>query len=168
MSGERELTRLVILDGVAWPAGSVPPAEVAARITNPLCWQAVEDEPGLPWGPEGTPKVSTASQPVIPAAPATGITNLDEKSGDSAVPDASPGTVIARSDLEYPVGEYPLADDKGDQAQAGPEVLEPPRSGQGASTAAWQTFARQHEVEVASDATRSEIIAACQDAGVIQ
>ncbi|MFD3517710.1 hypothetical protein [Streptomyces sp. NPDC058657] len=53
-------------------------------------------------------------------------------------------------------------DDQADQGQA------PPRSGRGSGVEAWRAFATQHDVEVADDATREDIIAACEAAGVIE
>ncbi|MFI9600330.1 hypothetical protein ACIHCX_10695 [Streptomyces sp. NPDC052043] len=44
----------------------------------------------------------------------------------------------------------------------------PPRSGRGSGIDAWRRFAEQHEVEVAADASREDIIAACEAAGVVE
>jgi hypothetical protein len=178
----RALTRLVILDGEVWPVGSVPPAAVAERIRNPKCWAPVEDEPELPWGPEGMPAVGTASTPVVPAQPASGIPNLQEKTGDSAVIPARPGTPIARDPAEVsgqafanggPVREPGPAEDDSAQlhdrvavddetaAADSPSALlsEPPRSGRGASTAAWRAYAQQFGAEVPDDAEKLRSIA---------
>ncbi len=38
----RALARSVVIDGVSYVAGDVPPPEVAARITNPKAWPAEE------------------------------------------------------------------------------------------------------------------------------
>jgi hypothetical protein len=178
VSEGRELTRLVILDGQVWPAGSTPPAEVAARIKNPLCWRPVEDDPPLPWGPEGMPSISTASSPVIPAEPARGIPNLDEKAGDSAVVGASTGSVIGRAETDHPLTEpeqpEPAAEPKlldriaVDDDEAPPLLQEPPRSGKGASEAAWRQYAQSYGVQVPEGADRADIIAACKDAGLIK
>lgn len=176
MSDGRELTRLVILDGQVWPAGSVPPAEVAARIKNPLCWQPVEDDPPLPWGPEGMPSVSTASSPVIPADPANGIPNLDEKAGDSAVIPANTGSVIGRAETDQPVTvpepdpphDPPPPNNYDDEVEAPPLFQEPPRSGKGATEVAWRQYAQGYGVEVPAGADRAEIIAACKDACLIK
>ncbi|AKY02177.1 head-tail connector protein [Streptomyces phage SF1] len=53
----------------------------------------------------------------------------------------------------------------GDQAPAPSEA--PPRSGRGSGAEAWRRFAEQHDVEVPADATREDVIAACEAAGVI-
>jgi hypothetical protein len=166
VSDGQELTRLVILDGQVWPAGSVPPAEVAARITNPKCWAPVEDEPSLPWGPEGMPRISTAGTPVVPADLATTVPNLEEKAGDSAVVASNPGSVIGRAETEQPLSE--TADEVAGDDEAPPLFAEPPRSGKGATEAAWRQYAEGYGVEVPEGADRAEIIAACKDAGLIQ
>jgi hypothetical protein len=196
----RALTRLVILDGEVWPAGSIPPAAVAERIRNPKCWAPVEDEPVLPWGPEGMPSVGMPGSPVIPAAPAAGIPNLQEKAGDSGVVPASPGLLIARDPAEvsgqaFAAGglvrgpgsaeddsipaqpqlhdRVALEDDTLPVESAGetssPALLsEPPRSGRGASAAAWRAYAEQFDVDVPSGASRDDIIALLEDDGHIQ
>lgn len=181
MSEGRELTRLVILDGQVWAAGSVPPPEVAERIRNPKCWEPVEDEPGLRWGPEGMPSVSTFSNPVTPSEPTNGIRNLDEHAGGSdasGVIAARTGSVIGRAETDQPVTE-PTEEQTGEETEQ-PKLLdriavdddepvaEPPRSGKGATEAAWREFATSRDVEVSDDDDRAAIIAACRDAGVIQ
>jgi hypothetical protein len=187
----RALTRLVILDGEVWPAGSVPPAAVAKRIRNPQCWEPVESDPPLPWGPEGVPAIGTAGTPVVPAAPASGIPNLEEKTGDSAVVTARAGLPIGRDPAEAsgqafagqqqdgdavpapPDGEQELHDrlavePEPDPAQQPALLSEPPRSGKGATTAAWRTYAQQFDVDVPAEADRGDIIALLKDDGHIQ
>ncbi|GAA3750909.1 hypothetical protein [Micromonospora maritima] len=44
----------------------------------------------------------------------------------------------------------------------------PPRSGRGSGADAWEAFAKASGVEFDADATRDEIIAACEQAGVIE
>ncbi|MGA5489566.1 hypothetical protein ACPCK1_17640 [Streptomyces pseudogriseolus] len=44
----------------------------------------------------------------------------------------------------------------------------PPRSGRGSGVEAWRAYAEQHDVEVAADASREDIIAACEAAGVVE
>lgn len=181
MTAGRALTRLVILDGEVWEAGSVPPPEVAERIRNPLCWESIEGDYQLPWGPEGMPAVSTASQAVIPAAPAGGgLPNLQELAGgteQSGVIPADQGNVIGRDPLE-PLGQPNLAGEiEGDVVEQPelppattppPPSPEPPRSGKGATEAAWRRFAADRDIQVAENADRSQVIAACREAGVIQ
>lgn len=166
----RVLTRLVILDGVVWNEGDVPPPEVAALIRNPKCWAPAEAEAN-PWGPEGrsTPAMDVmgTSKPVIPSEPGTnGIPNLEEQPADtasSAVVPADPGTVngLPLPDPE-PVVTVPV------EEPAAPVLSEPPRSGKGATEAAWRAYAAQLGVDVAADADRGDIIARLKDDGRIQ
>jgi len=49
-----------------------------------------------------------------------------------------------------------------------PVDVAPPRSGRGSGVEAWRAFAEQHDVEVAADASREDIIAAAEAAGVVE
>ncbi len=51
---------------------------------------------------------------------------------------------------------------------AAPTADHPPRAGRGSSLVAWQAFAAGHNVQHDSDASRDDIIAACESAGVIE
>ncbi|MFB7594296.1 hypothetical protein [Streptomyces sp. NPDC056160] len=53
-------------------------------------------------------------------------------------------------------------------AGGGSEDVAPPRSGRGSGVDAWRAFAEQHEVEVAADASREDIIAACEAAELVE
>jgi hypothetical protein len=188
----RALTRSVVLGGEVWEAGSVPPPEVAARIRNPRCWEPAEADPPLPWGPEGVPAVSTATQAVIPAAPAgNGIPNLEEMAGgtvQSGVIPAQPGNVIGRdpsepfapavvTDAVPPVQEpaeapwsetEPEPEPVVEELDFQPAQPEPPRSGKGATEAAWRAYAESFGVTVPQSADRGDIIARLKDDGYIQ
>lgn len=61
------------------------------------------------------------------------------------------------------VGEHVLepTDDNGDN-----DADPPPQSGPGSLRSRWLEYASQHNVPVRDDATREDIIAACQAAGV--
>ncbi|MFE2747319.1 hypothetical protein ACFXKX_23825 [Streptomyces scopuliridis] len=61
-----------------------------------------------------------------------------------------------------------VEDIEDDAAGGSPESDPPPRSGRGSGVEAWRTFAAQHDVEVAADASREDIIAACETAGVVE
>lgn len=134
----RALSCTVILDGTAWRADTVPPPAVAARIRNPQCWADAE-----------------ATEPAGPTEPV------------SAVPEAEPPAqepaqgVAAESDPAVPeVVETP--------STAGPPpVAAPPRSGAGSGLPAWRAFGQARDVDFERDATRDEIIAACEEAGVL-
>ncbi|MFB7212705.1 hypothetical protein [Streptomyces sp. NPDC056255] len=56
--------------------------------------------------------------------------------------------------------------DDGDQAPGPSEA--PPRSGRGSGVEAWRQFAEQHNVEVAADASREDIVAACEAAELVE
>jgi hypothetical protein len=170
----RALTRLVVLDGEVWEAGSVPPPEVAERIRNPKCWAPLEQDPPLPWGPEGMPAINTASQAVIPAAPAgNGIPNLEEQAGGTAqsgVIPADQGNVIGRDPSE-PFGPNVASEVDPAQVEQQPEPVllpEPPRSGKGSSETAWRAYAAQFGVEVPASSDRNAIIAQLKDDGYIR
>ncbi|MFF9690233.1 hypothetical protein [Streptomyces sp. NPDC014623] len=69
------------------------------------------------------------------------------------------------------------ADDQDDGAQVGfedPTTPQPPgdeppaRSGRGSGIDAWRKFAEQSGVEYDTDASRDEIIAACEAAGIVE
>ncbi|MEV8394828.1 MULTISPECIES: hypothetical protein [unclassified Streptomyces] len=69
------------------------------------------------------------------------------------------------------IGEHAWADTDTDADQDdghGGDFEAPPRSGRGSGVEAWRAFAEQHDVEVAADASREDIIAACEAAGVVE
>ncbi|MEU0675474.1 hypothetical protein ABZ330_21785 [Streptomyces sp. NPDC006172] len=76
------------------------------------------------------------------------------------------------------IGDHAWTSDgeDGDEQQAqtgagdsgGTTTEAPPRSGRGSGVEAWRTFAEQHDVDVAADASREDIIAAAESAGVIE
>lgn len=168
----RVLTRLVILDGVVWNEGDVPPPEVAALIRNPKCWAPAEAAPS-PWGPEGqsTPSVDVmdTGTPVVPSEPAaSGIPNLTEQPGDTAsgaVIPAAPGTV---NGLPLPDPEPVVTEPDVPETPPAPLLPEPPRSGKGATETAWRAYAAQFGVDVPASADRGDIIAQLRDDGRIQ
>ncbi|WP_329151223.1 hypothetical protein OIU91_28385 [Streptomyces sp. NBC_01456] len=47
-------------------------------------------------------------------------------------------------------------------------VEAPPRSGKGSGVEAWRSFADRKGVDVDQDATREDVIAACEAAGVVE
>ncbi|MFF7365622.1 hypothetical protein [Streptomyces sp. NPDC008125] len=83
-----------------------------------------------------------------------------------------PGDEIP-ADVLRRIGEHAFADpevddDQGDGTGSGGDVEAPPRSGRGSGEAAWRAFAEQHSVEVAADASREDIVAACEAAGLVE
>jgi hypothetical protein len=53
-------------------------------------------------------------------------------------------------------------------AGTGDELAAPPRAGKGSGVDAWRTFAERKGVDVDQDASREQIIAACESAGVVE
>jgi hypothetical protein len=72
--------------------------------------------------------------------------------GDHAWTDAD-----SAAEVPTPTG---AGDGSGDEA--------PPRSGRGSGVEAWRAYAEQHDVEVAAEASREEIIAACEAAELVE
>ncbi|MFJ3587531.1 hypothetical protein ACIQUY_29255 [Streptomyces sp. NPDC090231] len=71
------------------------------------------------------------------------------------------------------IGEHAFADpdaevDQDDDAGSGGDIEAPPRSGRGSGVEAWRAFAEQHDIEVAADASREDIIAACEAAELVE
>ena len=68
----------------------------------------------------------------------------------------------------YPAASPTVAttDDPSAPGSAGPAV--PPRAGRGSNVAAWTGFAAGHNVDIPAAADRAAIIAACEQAGVIE
>ncbi|MEV8349055.1 hypothetical protein ACFVTT_15640 [Streptomyces niveus] len=85
-----------------------------------------------------------------------------------------PGDEIPAAVLRQ-IGDHAFADAEVDDADqddngdgSGGDVEAPPRSGRGSGVEAWRKFAEQHDVEVAPDASREDIIAACEAAEVVE
>ncbi len=153
MTQPRALTRLVILDGEVWEAGSVPPPAVAERIRNPKCWEPVEDDLS-PWAPP---------------APAPAVTEQAEPAGQPGddTTTADPGDLPSAGQPDT-TRDDPELHDRLEVGTPAPLPAEPPRSGRAASKEAWREFATSRGVEVPDGADRTAIITACRKAGVIQ
>lgn len=85
-----------------------------------------------------------------------------------------PGDEIPAAALRQ-IGDHCFADTDAEVDDAGTngddsggDVEAPPRSGRGSGVEAWRQFAEQHAVEVAPDASREDIIAACEAAEVVE
>lgn len=78
--------------------------------------------------------------------------------------DPIPGWALDKIDAHCFVdGEKPKAGSKAAEPDNdGP----PPQSGKGSGKDAWVAYAEANDVEVADDATKDDIIAACESAGV--
>lgn len=57
-------------------------------------------------------------------------------------------------------------EDGGEQQQAGNEP--PPRSGRGSGVEAWRTWAEAHGVDTDDEMSRDDVIAACEQFGVVE
>lgn len=66
------------------------------------------------------------------------------------------------------IGEHAWEDDGEAAAEPSPAGGPPPRAGRGSSVDAWRSFAEAHGVEVGPDASREEIIVACETVGLIE
>lgn len=183
----RELKTVVVVDGVVYGPGHQTdiPAHVASRITNPAAWgEQVESDEGhgvpgdheqlagglLPHAPV-QPNQITLAEPagdggINPLLPASADT------GSSAVPAGAPTPTGAGQPTE-PFDEQPgvlLTDQPavagGERADA--QLPEPPRSGKGATTAAWREYAGQFDVAIDEDADRGAIIDRLRSDGHIQ
>ncbi|MFF1498704.1 hypothetical protein ACFVZR_02205 [Streptomyces sp. NPDC058316] len=83
--------------------------------------------------------------------------------------DRIPPTVLRRiGDHAFADSDVDDADQDDDSGTGGGDVEAPPRSGRGSGVEAWRQFAKQHDVEVAADASREDIIAACEAADVVE
>ncbi|MFI5808981.1 hypothetical protein [Streptomyces sp. NPDC051561] len=80
--------------------------------------------------------------------------------------DTVPADVAKRIGVHAWTDDDTEVDDQDDPG--GGDAEAPPRSGRGSGEAAWRVFAEQHDVEVADDATRDDVIAACEVAGVVE
>ncbi|MBQ1122642.1 hypothetical protein [Streptomyces sp. B15] len=81
--------------------------------------------------------------------------------------DEVPATVAKR------IGEHAWEEDaeQTSSTQASQEVEsveEPPRSGRGSGVDAWRAFAEAHGVAVDDQMSRDDVIAACEQAGLIE
>ena len=182
----RELKSVVLIDGVVYGPGyeTKVPDDVAKRIRNPAAWgEEVEVDEGhgvpgnheqlaaglLPHSPVQPNQIALAEpagpgglNPLLPNSPDT---------GSSAVPAgvATPtGIGQPTAPLDERSAELPQQPAvEGDQ-RADALLSEPPRSGKGATTAAWRAYAEQFGVQVDEDADRGDIIAQLKDDGHIQ
>ncbi|WP_053065479.1 hypothetical protein [Micromonospora sp. RV43] len=127
------------------------PADVAALITNPKAWEG-----GAP-----PTRVESGTTARTPEAQAPG----DPPSQAAQEYEMTPEEIQALA------GDDADAGDAGDSAADGDkpaQIPAPRRSGRGSGVDAWAAFAATQGVEVEADASRDEIIAACEQAGVIE
>lgn len=191
----RVLATTIVLGGQVFEAGDIPPASIAARIRNPSCWKTLTvDEPAPPVG-GGAAEQAAAGPSLVHEPVATQllqrevvirppVTPADEDDPQgSATTSAGIDPVTPEEPLEEvelvgdpDVEQTPVVDDApeldededDDQADTAPVAGPvPPRAGAGSGRPVWQAFASRNGVDHPADATRDEIIDACQQAGVI-
>lgn len=139
----RELVAVVVYGGDVYGPGYInpPPDDVAKVITNPACWGDPKADPADESAPGGQTEEPAAETPP-PATPAP------------TEPVVTPAPV--------PVSEPPVP-----TPEPAPIVEVPPRSGRGSGIDAWRAFAQAAGVTTPADATRDDIIEACEKAKVI-
>lgn len=106
---------------------------------------------------------------------ATHVHVVDDKGAEHVLPAGSTVPSWARDRVTNPAAyadaaQPEAAEDEGqgdgetagDGDQGGP----PPKAGRGSSAEAWAAYAATHDVAVAPDASRDDIVAACEAAGV--
>lgn len=178
MNPGRALTRTVVIDGEVYGPGDVPPDHIAARIRNPQCWQTIDELADKVSAAMSLPENRSGRVPEPDPAP-NGLRNLEPQpatTDSSAVAQPATGGVIgapAAVPAPAPEPEQEPVDTSGlqanlERASAQPLLPEPPRSGRGATTAAWRAYAAQFDVEVPAEADRGDIIALLKDDGYIQ
>ena len=152
----RVLSVNVWVDGVYCPAGSTPRPELAAQIGD-HAWTATDD------APVGTVTVEVPVQVEVPVV----VTVTDD--GDAVVTPDLDGTLIGGvvtddNDAEPPSSSEdvpPVAPSEELALDVDPSSLvEPPRAGRGASSAAWAEYATALGIELSGDMGRDDIIAA--------
>ena len=147
---------MVHVAGQVFMPGDVPPADVAALIRNPHAWE-VTDEPDV--------AADGAVDPALGGGPAAGGAGQPGDRGGTDDPGEDPDQ---DEDPDDPAQDHEQDDAQQQQDQTADVVGEPPpRAGRGSSATAWQRFADANGVQVAEGASQRDIIAACEQAGVI-
>ncbi len=96
---------------------------------------------------------------------------LDERlprpDGPVRITEPAPGRVPGRAvPVSEPDPDDPPDDDAAPASEPAPDP--PPRAGRGASAEAWRTWAGSLAVAIPDGATRDDIIAACEQAGILE
>ena len=148
----RELIAVVVTGGVVYGPGykNPPPDDVAATITNPSVWGEASDV-----------DVPAADRPVL-VEPVEHPHDVPLVPG--AEPDSEPGEAPAEPHTPEPAVDTPAAPAEPVKVD---EDEVPPRSGKGSGLTAWKAFADAHGVSYPEDASRDDIILACEEAKLI-
>ncbi len=141
----RRLRTDVYVAGLCYEAGSTPDDDIARKITNPLAWEDDVTSP-VP-NSNDTSHIGDGTRVVAEPPP-----------GPSGGPEPRPAANPADTAGEEQTQEF---------SQGEARLSAPPRSGRGSGTDAWEAFANVHGVDLPPDADRSEIIAACERAGLV-
>lgn len=145
----RVLRTDVHLGGKVYRAGSTPEPQIAERISNPRAWtEAGDTTEQSAVSPAPAPQLTEP----VPEQPNPAGTGADQAAAGVQT-GAAAGDPTAAADPPLP--------------EAAPLLKAPPRSGKGSGLDAWQAYASGYGVDVAPDADRGDIIAACQRAGLL-
>jgi hypothetical protein len=135
--------------------------------------QTVPSEPagqgGVNPAEPASPDTASSAVPAGGGVPEGGLVATGENTAPAplAQQETTEEVVVEQTVTEQEVSEEPVEPPAADQfGQA--LMAEPPRSGKGATTAAWRAYAEQFGVQVDEDADRGAIIAQLKDDGHIQ
>lgn len=134
----RRLATNVVIDGTVYAGGTIPPADVAKRITNEVAWEPA------PADPEPSAVVPAASKP----------------KGKRGAKATSPSHPAASPVADQGSGTTPTGDSSGQQ----PPNTEPAGN---ADTKAWAEFAQTVGVQLPDGAGREDIKAALTERGLL-
>ncbi|MBQ1047860.1 hypothetical protein KBX50_05225 [Micromonospora sp. C51] len=195
MAKPKRLATTVYVAGRAWGPADDVPAEVAELITNPKAW-ATDDEPepkeaktrkagtragvrlastvhvgGRSYGPDDEVPDDVARRVTNPKAWEGGKAPFTAEGGVVYGPGSQPvDRTNPQATREYAMtpDEVAAATDGDGDGDGAIKVPAPPRAGKGSGADAWAAFAATQGVQVDEGASRDEIIAACEQAGVIE
>lgn len=175
-----KLARRVFAGGQWWEAGSEPPAAVAATIRNPRNWATDEDD-------DTTDATDTAAAARRGDGPR--LARRIYASGQWYGPDDEVPAEVARAITNpkaWEGGQLPTFADMADGADTAPEggsddetttpdagveqpmrLPAPARSGRGSGRDAWEAYLKANNVQVTPGASREDLIAAAEDAGLV-
>lgn len=144
----RRLSANVTVDGTLYRPGTVPPADVARKISNEAAWEPADVEADEPVPAE--PKARRRQGRAANRAPSTSSDDQGAGAGESG--DASPA---GQAESEGASGD----------ATGGSASTDPPAGN--ASTADWAAFAATVGVTVPEDAKREDIKGVLTERGLL-
>ncbi|MEU1761300.1 hypothetical protein [Micromonospora sp. NPDC005652] len=186
-----KLAKRVFAGGQWWGVGDEPPKEVAETILNPANWATDEDENDdtattparrRPDGPRLAGRVYAGGQwygpdDEVPADVARRIDNpkaweggkmptFDDGEADGDDEPAEAATATAGGSTTSTDG----GSGQGPTGQGGDERLRlpaPARAGKGSGKDVWEAYLKANDVKVPAGASREDMIAAAEDAGLV-